>query len=237
MASNILNNLTEKELPKMGKKVKTGRKTKVLVETQGIQPEVVLETVTEIPDTVLDPVVETVVEPTSVVEETPAPVVAGESNEEKLAKLKEHLLANLNNPEFVLPFFSEPMFQMLVQEGKVVNVPVAERVSGYHSLPFQMPYDEERKARGFSGKRGRMFFSLVMNKTSDELIALESFNRVVENNHRLEPMLYRKTLQAMAKGYFPAIHAEFKVKYPVVRFKPAAPITVVEETPITSDTE
>lgn len=211
---------------------KTASKKSKKVEKQEALMETVEEMVLPSEETVeVAPVVETPV----IVETVEAPVVVEPTEtpdgkpsvEEQLLAFKEKLLANLNSPELEIPFFSEVMFNMLAEEGKIVNAPGSVRVSHYHSLPSQMPYDPEQQARGFGGKRGRMFFSLCLNKSADEVIQLETFNRKKEGNNRLEPILYRRTLAAMAKGYFPEIHKEFKTKYPINLFKPAAPVAVV----------
>jgi hypothetical protein len=226
---------TKMEETKMATKKKAASKKSKKVEQEAIM-ETVEEMVLPSEETVeAAPVIKTVETPV-VVEATETPD-GKPSVEEQLLAFKEKLLANLNSPELELPFFSEVMFDMIAEEGKIVNAPGAIRVSQYHSLPSQMPYDPEQKSNGFGGKRGRMFFSLCMNKSADEVIQLETFNRKKEGNNRLEPILYRRTLAAMAKGYFPEIHKEFKTKYPIGLFKPAAPVavvipaeTVVEET-------
>jgi len=69
-----------------------------------------------------------------------------------------------------------------------------------------------------------MFFCLVLNKPAEHVIEFEESNRRRTINPRLEPMLYRKTHQAMAKAYFPEIHKNYKTLYPAVKFKPSAPI-------------
>ena len=157
--------------------------------------------------------------------------------EEQRKKMEEILLSNLNSPEFRMEFFSEEMFKVLVRENKLVNTPVVERTSGYNSLPMVMPFDEKRQQNGFSGKRGRMFYSLCMGKTAGEVIAFETSNRKAENNDRLEPVLFRKTLAAMAKGYFPEIHKVFKDRYPVSIFKPAAVIVTAPIAPAVEPVE
>ena len=167
-----------------------------------------------------------------VVEENPTPIVETilkPTEAEKLEALKQRLLASLDSTEFALPFFSEVMYNMLVEEGKLVNVPEKERGSKYYSLPSIMPYDAEEKKRGFSGKRGRMFYSLCLGKDSEFVKDLETFNRKKEGNNRLEPLLYRRTLAAMAKGYFPTIHKDFKTLYPIVHFKPAKAVETPAE--------
>ena len=136
-----------------------------------------------------------------------------------LEELKSKVLASLNSPDFELPFFSEVIYNLLLEEGKIVNKPEANRTSKYHSLPFSMPYNEEFMQRGFSGTRGRCFFSLCLNKSAEEFITFESNSRRKEEGARIEPFLYYRTLQAMCKAYFPLQQKTFKSTYPVKVFK------------------
>ena len=133
----------------MGAKTKKKRNKKAAVTETGAESEVI----TEIPDETLvikesaeggiETSVETSVEtaPEQSADEKKAEVE--KENAENLAKLKDTLLANLDNPFYEMTFFSETMYKFLLEEGKVVNVPLIERGSNYHSLPFNMPYDEK----------------------------------------------------------------------------------------------
>ena len=156
-----------------------------------------------------------------VVEENPTPIVetieVKPTEVEKLEALKQKLLVSLDSAEFALPFFSKVMEEILEKEGKIVNVPVEIRQSNYTFLPSVNPHQ-------FGKKRGRMYFSLLVNKTAEEINALEDYNRRIEGG-RLQPDLWRRTLQNMVNGYFPYLKAEFKTKYPLSAFRPVKAVT------------
>lgn len=140
------------------------------------------------------------------------------TEEEKALQFKEMLLANINRQDFVMPFFSDLMYATLLTEGKVVNFPELLRQSNYNSLPSLMPYNEEYNQRGFAMSRGRVFMSLCLNKSADDIIAFDVYNRKLENSQVKHANIHRKIL-AVAKAYFPEIHKQIKTLYPKSAFK------------------
>ena len=140
------------------------------------------------------------------------------TEQEKQVQFKDALLANINKYDFVMPFFSDIMYATLLIEKKVVNFPELSRQSNYNSLPSLMPYNEEYQARGFAMSRGRIFMSLCLNKSTDDIIKFDVYNRKLENSQVKHSNIHRKLL-AVSKAYFPLIHAQVKVLYPKSAFK------------------
>ncbi len=146
------------------------------------------------------------------------------SSEAQIKELKAKILASLNDVTFELPFFSDGIFELLLTEDKIVNVPSETRQSNYHSLPPMFPYNASGKyegQKGQSGTRGRCIFALSVNKSANDFIAFETFNRKAEGRNStkdLSPNLFRRTLQAECKAYFPELHKVFNTLYPSSSF-------------------